>query len=50
MMRILATIKTAARALCRNKMRTLLTMLGMIIVYGVEIHLTQGGGNHGWKA
>jgi putative ABC transport system permease protein len=31
MMRILATIKIAVRALRRNKMRTLLTMLGMII-------------------
>ena len=30
-MRILATIKIAVRALRRNKMRTLLTMLGMII-------------------
>jgi putative ABC transport system permease protein len=31
MMRLLATIKIAVRALLRNKMRTLLTMLGMII-------------------
>jgi len=36
-MRILATIKTAARALCRNKLRTLLTMLGMIIGVGAVI-------------
>jgi putative ABC transport system permease protein len=36
-MRIFATIKTAARALCRNKMRTLLTMLGMIIGVGAVI-------------
>jgi putative ABC transport system permease protein len=36
-MRILATIKIAARALCRNKMRTLLTMLGMIIGVGAVI-------------
>src|ERR1043166_5966036 len=36
-MRILATFRTAARALGRNKLRTLLTMLGMIIGVGAVI-------------
>ena len=36
-MRILATIKIALRALKRNKLRTLLTMLGMIIGVGSVI-------------
>ncbi len=36
-MRILATLRMAARALRRNKMRTLLTMLGMIFGVGAVI-------------
>ena len=36
-MRIFATLRTALRALRRNKMRTLLTMLGMIIGVGAVI-------------
>src|SRR5215218_7172645 len=36
-MRIFATIKIAARALRRNKMRTILTMLGIIIGVGAVI-------------
>jgi putative ABC transport system permease protein len=36
-MRIIATLRTALRALRRNKMRTLLTMLGMIIGVGAVI-------------
>jgi len=36
-MRILATLRTALRALRRNKMRTVLTMLGMIIGVGAVI-------------
>ncbi|MGA9780029.1 MAG: ABC transporter permease [Limisphaerales bacterium] len=36
-MRILATLKIALRALRRNKMRTILTMLGMIIGVGAVI-------------
>jgi putative ABC transport system permease protein len=37
LMRILATLRIALRALRRNKMRTLLTMLGMIIGVGAVI-------------
>src|SRR6266403_6148571 len=37
MMRILATVKIALRALRRNKLRTILTMLGMIIGVGAVI-------------
>jgi putative ABC transport system permease protein len=37
MMRVWATIKIAVRALRRNKMRTLLTMLGLIIGVGAVI-------------
>jgi len=44
MMRILATLKIAARALRRNKLRTLLTMLGMIIGVGAVIAMV-GIGN-----
>ncbi|HEX5398335.1 MAG TPA: ABC transporter permease [Verrucomicrobiae bacterium] len=36
-MRVFATLRTALRALRRNKMRTLLTMLGMIIGVGAVI-------------
>jgi putative ABC transport system permease protein len=36
-MKILATLKIAARALKRNKLRTILTMLGMIIGVGAVI-------------
>ena len=43
-MRILATLKIAARALRRNKLRTLLTMLGMIIGVGAVIAMV-GIGN-----
>jgi len=43
MMRILATIKIAARALRRNKLRTLLTMLGMIIGVGAVIAMVSIG-------
>ena len=44
MMRIWATIKIAGRALRRNKLRTLLTMLGMIIGVGAVIAMV-GIGN-----
>jgi putative ABC transport system permease protein len=44
MMRVLATIKIALRALRRNKLRTLLTMLGMIIGVGAVIAMV-GIGN-----
>jgi len=44
MMRILATIKIALRALRRNKLRTLLTMLGMVIGVGAVIAMV-GIGN-----
>ena len=44
MKRILATLKIAARALRRNKLRTLLTMLGMIIGVGAVIAMV-GIGN-----
>src|SRR3974390_3352033 len=43
MMRILATIRIAARALRRNKLRTLLTMLGMIIGVGAVIAMVSIG-------
>jgi putative ABC transport system permease protein len=43
MMRILATIKIALRALQRNKLRTLLTMLGMIIGVGAVIAMVSIG-------
>jgi putative ABC transport system permease protein len=43
MMRILATIKIALRALLRNKMRTLLTMLGMIIGVAAVIAMVSIG-------
>ena len=43
MMRIWATIKIALRALRRNKMRTLLTMLGMIIGVGAVIAMVSIG-------
>lgn len=44
MMRLFATLKIAARALRRNKLRTLLTMLGMIIGVGAVIAMV-GIGN-----
>jgi putative ABC transport system permease protein len=44
MIRIYATLKIAARALRRNKLRTLLTMLGMIIGVGAVIAMV-GIGN-----
>ena len=44
MMRIVATLKIAVRALRRNKLRTLLTMLGMIIGVGAVIAMV-GIGN-----
>src|SRR6516162_1061786 len=44
MMRILATLKIALRALRRNKLRTLLTMLGIIIGVGAVIAMV-GIGN-----
>src|SRR5271167_3445773 len=44
MMRILATLKIAGRALRRNKLRTILTMLGMIIGVGAVIAMV-GIGN-----
>ena len=43
MMRIWATIKIAVRALRRNKLRTLLTMLGMIIGVGAVIAMVSIG-------
>jgi putative ABC transport system permease protein len=43
MRRILATLKIAARALRRNKLRTLLTMLGMIIGVGAVIAMVSIG-------
>ena len=43
MLRILATLKIATRALRRNKMRTLLTMLGMIIGVGAVIAMVSIG-------
>ncbi len=42
-MRILATFRIAARALRRNKMRTILTMLGMIIGVGAVITMVSIG-------
>ena len=44
MRRIIATMKIALRALRRNKLRTLLTMLGMIIGVGAVIAMV-GIGN-----
>ena len=43
MLRILATLKIAARALRRNKLRTILTMLGMIIGVGAVIAMVSIG-------
>lgn len=43
MKRIFATLKIAARALRRNKLRTLLTMLGMIIGVGAVIAMVSIG-------
>src|SRR5215467_15278608 len=43
MMRILATVKIALRALRRNKLRTILTMLGMIIGVGAVIAMVSIG-------
>ena len=43
MLRLLATLKIAARALRRNKLRTLLTMLGMIIGVGAVIAMVSIG-------
>src|SRR5947209_19729906 len=43
MMRIFATLKIAARALLRNKLRTLLTMLGMIIGVAAVIAMVSIG-------
>ncbi|HTL57788.1 MAG TPA: ABC transporter permease [Candidatus Limnocylindrales bacterium] len=43
MMRILATVKIALRALKRNKLRTILTMLGMIIGVGAVIAMVSIG-------
>jgi putative ABC transport system permease protein len=43
MMRALATVKIALRALRRNKLRTLLTMLGMIIGVGAVIAMVSIG-------
>jgi putative ABC transport system permease protein len=43
MIRILATLKIAVRALRRNKMRTVLTMLGMIIGVGAVIAMVSIG-------
>jgi putative ABC transport system permease protein len=48
MRRILATLKIAARALRRNKLRTLLTMLGMII--GVSAVIAMVGIGNGAKS
>jgi putative ABC transport system permease protein len=48
MKRILATLKIAARALRRNKLRTLLTMLGMII--GVAAVIAMVGIGNGAKS
>jgi putative ABC transport system permease protein len=42
-MKILATLRVAARALRRNKMRTILTMLGMIIGVGAVIAMVSIG-------
>jgi len=42
-MRILATLKIALRALQRNKMRTILTMLGIIIGVGAVIAMVSFG-------
>ncbi|MDB6122606.1 MAG: hypothetical protein JWQ71_1599 [Pedosphaera sp.] len=42
-MKIFATLKVAARALKRNKMRTILTMLGMIIGVGAVIAMVSIG-------
>ena len=44
MIRLVATLKIAGRALKRNKLRTLLTMLGMIIGVGAVIAMV-GIGN-----
>ena len=43
MMRILATVKIALRALRRNKLRTILTMLGMVIGVGAVIAMVSIG-------
>jgi putative ABC transport system permease protein len=43
MLRILATLKIAGRALRRNKLRTVLTMLGMIIGVGAVIAMVSIG-------
>ena len=43
MMRTLATVKIALRALRRNKLRTLLTMLGMIIGVAAVIAMVSIG-------
>ena len=43
MTRILATFKIALRALRRNKLRTVLTMLGMIIGVGAVIAMVSIG-------
>src|ERR1051325_10109993 len=48
MKRIFATIKIAARALRRNKLRTILTMLGIIIGVGAVIAMVSIG--HGAKS
>src|SRR4051794_35680618 len=42
-MKLFATFKIAARALRRNKMRTVLTMLGMIIGVGAVIAMVSIG-------
>jgi putative ABC transport system permease protein len=42
-MKLFATLKVAARALKRNKMRTILTMLGMIIGVGAVIAMVSIG-------
>src|SRR5438477_9319540 len=42
-MKIFATLRMAGRALRRNKMRTLLTMLGMIIGVGAVIAMVSIG-------
>src|SRR2546426_11283976 len=47
-MRILATIRMALRALRRNKLRTVLTMLGIII--GVAAVIAMGGIGNGAKS
>src|SRR5260370_8777779 len=42
-MKLFATLRVAARALRRNKMRTILTMLGMIIGVGAVIAMVSIG-------